>query len=43
MINTRSLDQIQKTGDLNANLILRRRKLDKVAQILWKSILTTLS
>ena len=29
MNNTYSLDQIQKTGDLNADLIMRQNKLDK--------------
>ena len=34
MNNTYSLDQIQKTGDLNAGLILRQHKLDKMAKIM---------
>ena len=32
MNNTYSLDQIQKTGDLNADLIMRQYKLDKTAK-----------
>ena len=32
MNNTFSLDQIAKTGDLNANLIMRQHKLDKMAK-----------
>ena len=34
MINTYSPDQIKKTGDLNADLILRQYKLDKMAKFL---------
>ena len=34
MKNTYSLDQIQKTGDLNADLIMRQNKLDKMAKFM---------
>ena len=34
MNNTYSLDQIQKTGDLNADLLLRQYKLDKMAKLM---------
>ena len=34
MNNTYSLDQIQKTGDLNADLITRQYKLDKMAKFM---------
>ena len=34
MEKTYSLYQIQKTGDLNADLILRQYKLDKMAQFM---------
>ena len=34
MSNTYSPDQIQKTGDLNADLIMRQYKLDKMAKFM---------
>ena len=34
MNNTYSLDQIQKTGDLNAHLIMIQYKLDKMAKFM---------
>ena len=34
MNNTYSLDQIQKTGDLNADLIMRQYKLNKMAKFM---------
>ena len=34
MNNTYSLDQIQKTGDLNADLIMKQNKLPKMANIM---------
>ena len=34
MNNTYSLDQIQKIGDLNADLIMRYNKLDKMANFM---------
>ena len=34
MNNAYSLDQIQKAGDLNADLIMKQYKLDKMAQFM---------
>ena len=34
MKETYSLDQMQKTGDLNADLIMRQYKLDKMAKFM---------
>ena len=34
MKNTYSLDQIQKTGDLNVDLIMSQYKLDKLAKLM---------
>ena len=34
MNNTSSLDQIQKTGELNADLMMRQYKLDKITKIM---------
>ena len=34
MNNTYSLDQIQKTGDLNADLIMRQYQLEKMAKFI---------
>ena len=34
MNNAYSLDQIQKTGDLNAELIRRQKKLDNMAKFI---------
>ena len=34
MNNTFSLEQIAKTGDLNADLIMRQHKFDKMAKLM---------